>query len=109
MTELTLKLKEDLLALLEVAKRVKAKEGQEWSDSLVAKLCFGHGEFVGNLKKWVGGNGGPSMKTMLEFERFLIDNIGPVEHAKFLKGLGKVAAAKAKPDEPAPQPVNDWD
>lgn len=103
MTELTLKLKEDILALLDVAKRVKAKQGEEWSDSLVAKLCFNHGEFVLNLRKWEGGNGGPSFQKVLEFERFLVLNIGPVEHAKFLKGIGLKPASEPASGTPVPR------
>ncbi len=100
MTELTLKLKEDILALLEVAQRLQAAKGEPWSDSLAAKLCFGHGEFVGNLRRWSGGNGGPSMQKVLDFERFLVDNIGEKEHQKFLRSRG----IKVQKEVPA----DDW-
>lgn len=108
MTELTLKLKEDILALFEMAQRMQAMKGEPWSDSLASKLCFNHGEFVGNLRKWEGGIRGPRMQNMLEFERFIIDNIGPTAHAKFLKDRGlKPAAAKAQPQAEA-KPADDW-
>lgn len=83
---LTLALRSDILALLETAKAAQNERGgPPWSDSSVSKACFGHGEFAPNLRKWSGGQGGPTLEKTLKFERFLRDSIGDKAYQEFLK------------------------
>lgn len=86
--ELVLRLKADVLELLALVQDKQGKKGEPWADSMVSKLCFGHGEFVGNLKKWDGGSGGPTLEKTLKFERFLASNLDPKDLAKFMRGKG---------------------
>lgn len=81
--KMTLKLKEDVLALLELVKEKKEREGDPLSDSKAAVLCFGHGEFVGNLRRWDGGKGGPTLEKTGQFETFLRDQLSEAEYEEF--------------------------
>jgi hypothetical protein len=99
--ELVLRLKKDMLDLLELVQQRQAQKGTPWSDSMASKLCFKHGEFVSNLKKWDGGKASPTLEKTLEFERFLVANLDAKDYAKFMKGKG----ISVKANEPV---GDDW-
>lgn len=83
--KLTLKYKGDVLALLETVQMAQAKAGDPWSDTKVSKLCFNHGEFVNQFKKWQGGNGGPTLDKVMRLEIFLRDQLGEQAYDQFLQ------------------------
>lgn len=97
MTMLTLKLKSDILDLLEVAQRIYAQRGETLADSKASTLCFGHREWVSNLRKWDGGPRGPTMEKVEQFERFLRETVGEKAYAKFLKERKRPAMSSTGP------------
>lgn len=82
---MTLKLKQDVLDLLDAAKKIYAERGETLADSKAAKMCFGHTDYVSSLRKWDGGKGGPTLEKTYVFEQFLRQTIGEKEYGKFLK------------------------
>ena len=114
--ELTLKLKQDIIDLLEFVQTKKNVGGTPWADSTASRECFGHGEYVGNLRKWDGGTGSPTLEKTLKFERFLIEQISAEEYETFISTRSapkpikkaKPAAAKRAKPEPAPAVDDDW-
>lgn len=77
---ITLSVKDFILSLLEKVKEKKERAGDPWSDSKAAQLCFGHGEYVGNLRRWTGGKGSPTLEKTAQFEGFLKDQLSDEEY-----------------------------
>lgn len=80
---LTLKLKDDILALAKLVEDVKIADGGTWSDSYASKQCFNHGEFLLDLRKWDGGKKSPTLEKVAAFESFLRDQISKEAYQQF--------------------------
>ena len=92
--KLTLKLKTDILDLLDEAKKTMQKNGQVWSDSGISKACFGYGDFIRSLREWEGGaKPSPTMGNVAKLEQFLRDQIGEKDYERFIKKRGYKSAA----------------
>jgi hypothetical protein len=82
--KMTMKLRDDILALLKLVQEKKDREGDPWSDSRISTLCFKHGEFVGRLRAWTGGPGSVTLEKAQVFENFLRDQIGDAAYNDFV-------------------------
>lgn len=87
--KLVLKLKTDILELIDILQRQKIEEGDPWSDTKLSNLCFKYGDFVGSLRKWESGKGGPTLAKVMELEQFIREQIGEEKYAKFLASVQK--------------------
>lgn len=82
--KLALKLKEDILELIEILYRQKADEGDPWSDTKLSTMCFKYGDFVPALRRWTDGKGGPTLAKVQELEQFIREQIGEEKYNQFL-------------------------
>lgn len=103
--ELTFRLRQDIIDLLEFVQAKRNAEEKPMADSTASKLCFGHGEYVTNLRKWDGGPGSPTLEKTLQFERFLLEQLDEKELEKFLKTRTRPTPASAQ----AETPIDDWE
>lgn len=92
MSEMTLQLRDDILALVDAVQAKKNLDGERWSDSRASKLCLNDGDFVGKIRRWDGSNSSPTLTTVLKFEAFLRNELGPKDLEKFLRKRSRRAA-----------------
>lgn len=104
--------KEDLLALIEHARKVHGhKTGEPLSDTTISVGVLKYGGFIGKFRAWEGGNGGPTLKNLILLEEWLHDHMGEKEYRSFMKSRNyslPSAPKKAPAEPPAADPLDDF-
>lgn len=82
--KMSLKLRDDVLALVEEYQRKMGAAGTPMSDSGLSLLAMGYRDFVGQLRKWGGPDTkGPKLATVAQLEEWLRTQIGEKEYNAF--------------------------
>jgi hypothetical protein len=75
--KMSLKLRDDVLELLEEYQRMEGAAGRPAADSAVSKECFGYRDFVSKLRKWGPNESrGPTVEHISRFEQWLRERVG---------------------------------
>jgi hypothetical protein len=92
--KMSLKLREDVIALLEEYQRREGAAGRPAADSSVSKECFGYRDFVSKLRKWGPNESkGPTIELVMRFEQFLRERLGEEAYDRFrIERAAQVAA-----------------
>jgi hypothetical protein len=91
--KMSMKLRDDVLALMEEYIRQEGGKGNSLSETRVSREATGYGDFVGTLRKWDGGKPGPSMVTVAKFEAYLAEQVGPDFYKSFMERRAAMVAA----------------
>ena len=82
--KMALKLRDDIVALMEEYIRDQGSDGNVLSESGVSKLALGYGDFPGILLRWDGGAKGPTMQKIAQFEQWLREQMGKAKYEAFV-------------------------
>lgn len=94
--ELSLKYRDDLLALMEEVQREKAKEGHNIADTRLSLLAVKDGSFIGILRNWKGGDTrSPTLARCERFESYLRDELGEKKYKQFVASRASSAPGSA--------------
>lgn len=82
--QMTMKLRDDVIALMEEYQRLEGSKGNPLSDSRVSRDAMGYADFVGILRGWTGGKGGPTMEKVARFEEHIRTQVGDEFYKAFM-------------------------
>ncbi len=93
--KMSLKLRDDVLALMEEYIRMEGGKGNSLSETRVGKEATGYGDIIKTLRNWDGGRPGPSMAVVAKFESYLADQVGKPFYEAFMQRRAAMVAADA--------------
>lgn len=93
--KMSLKLRDDVLALMEEYIRMEGGKGNSLSETRVSRDATGYGDIVKTLRDWDGGKPGPSMVVVAKFESYLADQVGQEFYEAFMQRRAGLVSADA--------------
>lgn len=83
--KMSLKLRDDIVALMEEYVRQEGAKGISISDSKVGREAVGYADFIRTLREWDGGRPAPGMALVAKFEAYLADQVGKDSYEAFIQ------------------------
>ena len=81
--KITLRAKEDVIALMEEFKRLQKDAGNTWADTTISEAALNDRNFIQKLHRWKGGPQSPTMQRLARFEEWLRQQIGEEAYNSF--------------------------
>lgn len=82
---LTLALRDDILALVDIVQQKCRDKSQSMADSTIGQLAVNDRNVISILRAWSGGKGALSMDRVARIEAFLAAQIDEDEYHAFIK------------------------
>jgi hypothetical protein len=87
--QLTLKFKDDIIALVDHALTLRGKAGKSKAETPLSKEATNNGGFIKSVRDWTGGKPSPTLALVHKLEDYIRSEIGEDEYQKFLKSRAK--------------------